>query len=63
MLDMSLVLASSFRNWIRHIRKFRWGEPGIGCASIEFSDAEEAEMKSYYRALNPHSEVWGENRT
>lgn len=53
-LDGTLVLASSFDEWLTHLARCDWFEYGLGPGAIwDLPRAEQSELRAYYRALNP----------
>lgn len=63
LFEMSLLLAPTFSEWLKHIESLGWNEPGIGCSEMEFDAAQTVRLKAYYGALNPHSFAWRDEET
>jgi len=58
--EPSLVLAPSFSEWFAHLERYGWTEYCLAPGGIsELPAAEQVELRSYYRALNPHIS-WGD---
>jgi hypothetical protein len=58
-LEASLVLAKSFDAWLAHLERYDWVEYGFVPGDIKNQpDADQAELQSYYRSLNPSID-WG----
>jgi hypothetical protein len=52
--EASLVLASSFAEWLGHLEECGWTEYGLVPGALrELSEAEERKHRDYYKALNP----------
>jgi hypothetical protein len=53
-LEPSLVLASSFTEWLRHLAHSGWVEYGLVPGGLaELAEADQEEHRRYYHALNP----------
>jgi hypothetical protein len=53
-LEASLVLATSFPNWLAHLKRCGWLEYGIAPGEIwDLSEDNRAELLGYYKSLNP----------
>jgi hypothetical protein len=53
-LEPSLVLASSFAEWLSHLEQTGWVEYGLVPGGLaELSKAEQQKHRSYYHTLNP----------
>jgi hypothetical protein len=53
-LEPTLVLASSFNEWLDRLARYDWFEYGFGPGAIwDLPDAEQSELRAYYRSLNP----------
>ena len=53
-LEPSLVLASSFAEWLKRIEACGWSEYGLGPDDLaKLPAAEERQHRRYYQALNP----------
>ena len=60
-LAASLVLASSFKEWIQHMKSLDWVEYGLGMVpgfETHLSESQERAVLRYYKQLNPNIE-WG----
>jgi hypothetical protein len=56
-MEPSLVLASSFDEWLAHLARYDWFEYGLAPGAIwDLPDPEQVELRSYYRGLNPSTE-------
>ena len=51
-LESSLVLAARFPDWLVHLERWGWAEPGIAPV-WDTTDTEQEEIRLYYLALNP----------
>jgi hypothetical protein len=53
-LEPSVVLASSFDEWLRHLEECRWVEYGLVPGGLaELPQAEQDRLRQYYLVLNP----------
>jgi len=53
-MEPSLVLASSFDEWLTRLARYDWIEYGLGPGAIwDLPEAEQTELRAYYRSLNP----------
>jgi hypothetical protein len=58
-LEGSLVLASSFGEWLAHMERMSWEEYGLTPGGIaDLTPEQRAEVRQYYERLNPLIE-WG----
>ncbi len=54
-LEGTLVLASSFSNWLAHLQKYHWFEYGLGPGAIwDLPASDQSELRAYYKNLNPN---------
>lgn len=57
--ECSLVLASNFDAWIKHLRSMSWMEYGLVPGSVDrFAASKQQRLRSYYQMLNP-AIPWG----
>ena len=53
-LEYALVLASSFDEWLAHLKRYNWFEFGLAPGEIwELPTARQSELRACYKAMNP----------